>query len=330
MLGSQINVNDGCIQMLTQTSPDRRPIVFFDLETTGLCSRNDRIIEIAAIKFVAGHEHHSSMSQLIAIDRPVPRFITRLTGITDEMLSREGLPLESALDTFIDFIGDHSLVAFNINFDARFIKAAIERHGRRPLGNTALCALQAAREAWPELDSHKLINLARHLNLEQGTSHRALNDARLAAEVFFRAMSSDAQKPVIRQVTKSFAHESVSTIPIISGSRQFRIEVLGKDRFQDVYERVCGPRSDGGPALDIQAQLRLERNSSAVKVLIEEEVIGNLSPRIAQDFRRAIIAGDLGAFTHFECSAKIRGGRRTADGSTNPYEMWVDIPQDDD
>ena len=135
--------------MVIQQPLQHSPIIFFDLETTGLCARNDRIIEIAAIKIIPGEEHHASMSQLISIDRPVPRFITKLTGITDEMLSRDGRPLESALDSFIEFIGDHSVVAFNINFDARFLKAAIERHGRKPLKNTALCALQAARDAGP-------------------------------------------------------------------------------------------------------------------------------------------------------------------------------------
>jgi hypothetical protein len=85
-----------------------------------------------------------------------------------------------------------------------------------------------------------------------------------------------------------------------------------------------------GAVLDIQVQLRVEKGSNAVRVLLQEEVIGNLAPRLAIDFRRALVAGDLAEFTHFECSAKIRGGRITNDTAEGNYVMWLDIPQDDD
>jgi DNA polymerase III epsilon subunit-like protein len=55
------------------------PIVFFDFETTGLSAQKDSIIEIAAIKYVPGEESHPHMQQLIRIDRPLPRFISKLT-----------------------------------------------------------------------------------------------------------------------------------------------------------------------------------------------------------------------------------------------------------
>lgn len=312
--------------------PSRSPVIFFDLETTGLCARNDRIIELAAIRFVPGEQTHSSMCALIAIDRPIPKFITRLTGITDEMLAREGRPMAEVLTDFVEFVGDHPVVAFNINFDARFLRSELERHGHAAINNQAHCALQVAREAWPDLDSHKLSKLAEYLNLDNGTSHRALDDARLAAEVFFKAHAQYVPPPKAKHQAeqRSLKDESPSTIPIISGSRQFRIEVLGKNAYQDVFERLCGPRFEGCPATDVQAQMRVEVKSSAVKVLFQEEVIGNLAPRIAQDFRRAAVHGNLSEYTHFECAAKIRGGQRCSDGSTRPYEMWLDIPQDDD
>ena len=63
---------------------------------------------------------------------------------------------------------------------------------------------------------------------------------------------------------------------------------------------------------------------------MDEEIVGNLSPRLAQDFRRAVIEGDLAEFKHFECSAKIRGGKISELPNDGLYEMWLDIPQDDD
>lgn len=306
------------------------PIVFFDFETTGLCSKKDTIIEVAAVKYIPGADAHPHMQRLVAIGRPLPGFITNLTGITDDMLRESGQPMDKVLDEFIDFIADHPVVAFNINFDARFLNAAIERHGRRPIANVGHCALARARAAWPDLDNHRLITVAKHLRLQMGASHRALDDTLLALEVYFRSLQADGGSSAVQRSSKAMATGAPAPIPIISGPRQFRIEVLGTRRHQDVFARVCGPRSPKGAALDIQVQLKVETKSNAVRVLLDQEVIGNLAPRLAIDFRRALLDGDLAEFSHFECSAKIRGGRTLGPASEGEYVMWLDIPQDDD
>jgi len=306
------------------------PIVFFDFETTGLSAKNDLIIEVAAVKYVPGANSHSHMQQLILIDRPLSPFISRLTSITNDMLQREGRQMEVVLDEFIEFISDHDVVSFNINFDTGFLNSALARHGRRPLKNIAHCALARAREAWPELPSHKLVHLAGYLGLESGTAHRALNDTLWALEVYFRAMHGAHPPPLPRRTAKALSTGSPSVIPVITGPRQFRIEVLGTKRYQQSFEAICGPRTDKGAALDIQVQLRVETKSGAVRVLIQDDMVGNLAPRIAQDFRRAVSEGDLAEFTHFECSAKIRGGKICSASDEGYYVMWLDIPQDDD
>jgi len=306
------------------------PIVFFDFETTGLSAKNDLIIEVAAVKYVPGAKSHPHMQQLILIDRPLSPFISRLTGITNDMLQREGRKMEVVLDEFIEFISDHDVVSFNINFDTGFLNSALTRHGRRPLENIGHCALARAREAWPDLPNHKLVHLADYLGLENGVAHRALNDTLWALEVYFRAMHGSRPTTSPSRATKALSTGSPSVVPVITGPRQFRIEVLGTKRYQQSFEAICGPRTNKGAALDIQVQLRVETKSSAVRVLIQDEVIGNLAPRIAQDFRRAISEGHLGEFTHFECSAKIRGGKICSAPDEGHYVMWLDIPQDDD
>lgn len=270
------------------------------------------------------------MQGLILIDRPLPRFISKLTGITDEMLQTEGRRMDVVLDEFIEFIGDHDVVAFNINFDTRFLNAAIERHGRRPLSNVGHCALARARAAWPELDCHKLGYLASHFKLNVGPAHRALNDTLLALEVYFLSLQANSAGMPMSPTRRTVATGAPSLIPTITGPRQFRIEVLGTRRYQQAFESICGPRTEKGAALDIQVQLRVETNSNAVKVLVQEELVGNLAPKMAQDFRRALVAGNLAEFRHFECSAKIRGGRISDSSNDGNYVMWLDIPQDDD
>jgi DNA polymerase-3 subunit epsilon len=305
------------------------PIVFFDLETTGLSAKTDSIIEIAAVKYIPGANSHPHMQHLIRTDRPLPPFITKLTGISDEMLRADGRHMEEVLDEFIEFVGDHDVVAYNVGFDSRFINAAIERHGRRPLANARHCALARARAAWPNLENHKLAHLAMHLDLDGGQAHRALNDTLLALEVYFLSFQGHRLHESGERVGKTTA-SALPAIPVITGPRQYRVEVLGTRRYQPIFEALCGPRTAKGAALDIQVQLRLESSSNAVKVLVQEDVIGNLAPRVAQDFRRAIVDGDLTAYKYFECTAKIRGGRISALPADGDYVIWLDIPQDDD
>jgi len=306
------------------------PIVFFDLETTGLSASNDSIIEIAAVKYIPGADAHPHMQHLVRIDRPLPRFITKLTGISDDMLHANGREMDQVLDEFIAFIGDHDVVAFNLVFDRRFIDAAMARHGRQPLRNTGHCALVRAREAWPHLDNHKLAHLAMHLELDTGPAHRALSDTLLALEVYFRSFRVDMQVAPERPESRQRASSAAPIVPAITGPRQFRIEVLGTRRNQAAFEALCGPRTAKGVALDIQVQLRIETGSNAVKVLVQEEIMGNLAPQVARDFRRAIVDGDLAEYRYFECAAKIRGGRISETRDDGNYVMWLDIPQDDD
>ena len=333
---ARLDADDAILMRESHYPTSGDPIVFFDFETTGLCPKKEVIIEVAAVKYIPGATEHPHISHLIAIDRPLPSFITKLTGITDDMLRAQGRRMDVVLDEFIEFIGPHPVVAFNINFDARFLNAAIERHGRQPIQNIGHCALARARAAWPDLPTHKLAHMAKHLNLDNGAAHRALDDTLLALEVYFRSFQVDrtpASSPALAAVKRperTIAAGAPSVIPIITGPRQFRIEALGTSRHQDVFEAVCGPRTAKGAAIDIQVQLRVEPNSNAVRVLLQEEIVGNLSPRMAQDFRRAIIDGDLAEFRHFECSAKVRGGKITDSPNDGHYVMWLDIPQDDD
>lgn len=163
-----------------------------------------------------------------------------------------------------------------------------------------------AREAWPNLPNRKLVHLADYFGLENSVAHRALNDTLWALEVYFRdARAHPTTSP--SPATKALSTGSPSVIPVTTGPRQSRIEVLGTKRYQQSFEAMCGPRTNKGAALHIHVKLRVETKLSAVCVLIRDEVIENLVPRIAQDFRLAIIEGHLGELTHFECSVEIRG-----------------------
>ena len=106
----------------------------FDLETTGLSSRADRIIEIGAVILKNGEEI-DRFQTFVDPGRKLDRKIVELTGITDEMLV--GAPsIQEVLPKFLEFVGNRVLVAHNSDFDTGFIRAECQRQGL-PYGFTA-------------------------------------------------------------------------------------------------------------------------------------------------------------------------------------------------
>ena len=93
--------------------------VVVDLETTGLNPDEEKIIEIGAIKFVDGEEKET-FETLINPEKPIPEFITRLTGISDDDV--KDAPVIGDVFSKLDaFLADSPFVGHQVNFDASFI-----------------------------------------------------------------------------------------------------------------------------------------------------------------------------------------------------------------
>lgn len=159
--------------------------VALDFETTGLSCAHDEIIELAAVRVGPGPSAAATLQRLVRPRRSLPPFITRLTGLTDDELARDGVDPCTAVEELVAFIGDDPIVAYNARFDLGFLHAACEKH-RVHGGADGIhsCALALARDAWPALANHKLPHVADQLGCDGSGQHRALGDARRAAEVY--------------------------------------------------------------------------------------------------------------------------------------------------
>ena len=157
-------------------------MVVFDIETTGLSNRTCRIIEIGAV-LIRGGEVIDEMDIFVDPECEIPEEITSLTSITNEMVA--GAPKEKeALEQFFAFAGDRLLIAHNANFDVGFIRVAAERQGM-PFENTFLDTVGLSKYVNPELKNHKLDTIAKHYQLEDFHHHRASDDAKILAHIFF-------------------------------------------------------------------------------------------------------------------------------------------------
>ena len=164
--------------------PER--FVVFDLETTGLDWSKHEIIEIGAIRVNRDSTNHDTFQALVRPTRKVPKKITELTGITQEMLEADGDPIAKTLREFLEFAGGLPLVSFNAEFDMSFLAKAAQQAGV-VVSNEVSCALIMARRAWPGRQSYRLADLARDGNLGNDGAHRALEDCKRTLVVYVAA-----------------------------------------------------------------------------------------------------------------------------------------------
>ncbi|HVS87063.1 MAG TPA: 3'-5' exonuclease [Candidatus Acidoferrum sp.] len=162
--------------------------VVLDLETTGLDPAQHEIIEIGAIRVNRDSNIHDTFSALVKPIRRIPKRITEITGISQDMVDSEGEPLEKAIREFTTFIESLPLVTFNAEFDMAFLQHAANQHNL-VIRNPASCALKMARRAWPGRTSYRLNDLAKDGGLSDEGTHRALGDCKRALIVYTSAVS---------------------------------------------------------------------------------------------------------------------------------------------
>lgn len=152
-----------------------------DVETTGLNPYHDIIIELCALKIIE-NEIVDEFSTLIKPDRIIPDFIVNLTGITNEE-ALNGKTKRKALIDYCNFLGTFPIVGHNVKFDLSFINSALEKEFGQKLKNDFLDTLFFARKKYTNLTSHKLVNIAKFLNIDTKNAHRALKDCKMTFEI---------------------------------------------------------------------------------------------------------------------------------------------------
>lgn len=180
---SQAAKNRRCRKYASSTKKDAFVIV--DIETEGLNEEENAIIEVGAIK-IEGIKT-TTFQSLICLDRKLPTKIVALTGITNEMLERNGEPLIKVLDRFCEFVGNLPLVGYGLDFDLRFINYNLRLLDRTPLTNKTVDLLQVVKKE-KRLSSYALQTVIETYGIEKRVPHRALLDAEIIYELSQKLM----------------------------------------------------------------------------------------------------------------------------------------------
>ncbi len=212
--------------------------VVFDLETTGLSSRYDRIIEIGAIRIKKG-EVVDRLSLLIhPKDVEISATASEVSGITMAML--KGQPTFEDVKTKIQsFFANAIVISHNAPFDMGFMVAAFTRLGvtfQPPVIDT----LTLSRYLYPEANSHRLGALAKRLDVpfEEDKAHRAIYDAEVLVSIW------DALRQKISTEHQILKHQDLNQLNQVNtlskNLRNYHVTVLARNPkgLKAVYELI--------------------------------------------------------------------------------------------
>src|SRR5699024_434301 len=158
--------------------------VVFDVETTGLSSVFDTIIELAGVKIYRG-EIVDRFESFANPHRKLPDKIIEITGITDDMLVDQ-TEVEDVLIDFDKWVGDDVLVDHNATFDIVFLNQGYNKINIERVQNPVIDTLELARFLLPNLGNHRLNTLCKHFNVELTQHHRAIYDAEATGYLFWK------------------------------------------------------------------------------------------------------------------------------------------------
>ncbi|WP_209774705.1 type I-E CRISPR-associated endoribonuclease Cas2e [uncultured Anaerococcus sp.] len=153
--------------------------VIIDLETTGLDPINDRIIEIGAIRIGKEIKEYST---IMGQEMKIPEKIRDLTGISEEDI-KKGKDEKRAINELLHFIGEDTLVGYNINFDIKFINEALKRQEKPKVKNMTYDVMKYVKNDKLFLKNYKLETVVKEYGINEKVPHRALEDARITQKL---------------------------------------------------------------------------------------------------------------------------------------------------
>ena len=221
--------------------------VAFDLETTGLDSERDAIIEIGCVRF-DGDQPVDRWSSLINPRRKLSFFITSLTGITDRDLAGQSA-IDDVLPDLRRFIGASPLVAQSAGFDLGFLRAA-GLHLRNEVYDT----FELASILLPNRSSYSLGVLAAEFGIELAQAHRATDDAEATGRLFNALADQAARLPLatLIEINRLAANSVWSLRSFFRDAEKEATRTV----FLKTYQRKALESGDLGPLFNPASQRR--------------------------------------------------------------------------
>ena len=160
------------------------PIVFIDVETTGIRIQGNSIIEVSAIRFENSFNHPSScFTSLTKPPKKIPPDATAINGITNEMV--ENSPsFEQIAESFSNYISGCNVVGHNLPFDLKFLLCSGAEFSSKVRYYDTLELAQRAFVRYVDVPDYKLDSLLNRFGIYRDNAHRSLSDCFATSYVF--------------------------------------------------------------------------------------------------------------------------------------------------
>jgi len=223
-----------------------------DVETTGsLPYRGARVIEVSVLQASLADGILHQETHLINPGVRVPAMITRVTGITQTMVSQGVFP-EAVWPDCLDRLETGVLTAHNLEFNYSFLQAEyrhLEYTFKRPVA-AQLCTVLLSRLLLADLPSRSLPNLVQHFGFNVGTSHRAGADTRacwLLAELLLKQIQSEDEASLLQRFGRQWVRlqDAAALLSLPAKTAQQLLTAAGIDsRFSKRKNRPLYRRGD--------------------------------------------------------------------------------------
>lgn len=164
--------------------------IVLDLETTGVNPNVDKIIELSAIKY-RDNQEVDRFSTLVNPQRWLSKEVQDITHIRPWDL-KQAPTIEQVIGDFDKFLGNDTIVGYNVNFDVNFTYDAMEEHLGKIMNNDFVDVKRIAQREL-NLDKYKQFNVVEHYGMSSAGAHRAINDCEMCNAIFQR-LKVDAQR----------------------------------------------------------------------------------------------------------------------------------------
>jgi DNA polymerase III subunit epsilon len=220
-----------------------------DIETTGGYAENHRITEIA-VMWHDGLQAEKSYRTLVNPQRPIPPYITGLTGITNEMVL-SAPRFEEIAQELLPWLTDKVFVAHNAHFDYSFLKKEFEQVGIN-WQTKKLCTVRLGRKIIPGLRSYSLGSISESLGIHIDNRHRAGGDAEATVKVFSQLLYRDSQGYIAKALKRNSGEtilppnlpkQEFDTLPAKPGVYYFlnaRRSVIYVGKAANIKKRIAG------------------------------------------------------------------------------------------
>ena len=262
--------------------------VVLDIETTGFSpAKGGRIIEIGAVKIKDG-EKIGEFSKFINPEIKIPKKITELTGITNDMVQGADV-IGNVLKEFYLFINGAVIVAHNIKFDwDRFLKPAFNKIGKVVVNKT-IDTKELSKLSFPDKKAHKLEDMCNYLNVKITNHHRAIDDAVMTSNAFLKMIDIHKDKVVqplsLFDNSKETIKKSTSKLQI-KRVKYWELKRSNTITMQRIYVNVADGLKRGVVYFDIKSKawyvkewdgdINLDNVSVLVLKLLKLETIDDL------------------------------------------------------